>query len=53
VIYNRSVGFLGGIPVYSTNKTDHHDITDLLLKVALKTINLSYKNTRAPVTVIH
>ena len=25
--------------VFSTNKTDHHDITDRLLKVALKTIN--------------
>jgi hypothetical protein len=25
--------------VFSTNKTDRHDITDRLLKVALKTIN--------------
>ena len=25
-------------PVSSTNKTDHHDITDILLKVALNTI---------------
>ena len=25
-------------PVFSTNKTDHHDITELLLKVALNTI---------------
>ena len=26
-------------PVSSTNKTDHHDITEILLKVALNTIN--------------
>jgi hypothetical protein len=25
--------------VYSTNKTDQHDITEILLKVALDTIN--------------
>jgi hypothetical protein len=28
-----------GTPVSSTNKTDHNDITEKLLKVALKTIN--------------
>ena len=27
-----------GIPVSSTNKTDRHDITEILLKVALNTI---------------
>jgi hypothetical protein len=26
------------IPVSSTNKTDHHDITEILLKIALNTI---------------
>ena len=26
-------------PVSSTNKTDHHDITEILLKVALNTLN--------------
>ena len=26
-------------PVSSSNKTDHHDITEILLKVALNTIN--------------
>ena len=30
-------------PVSSTNKTDHHDITDILLKVALNTITLYNK----------
>jgi hypothetical protein len=28
-----------GIPVSSTNKTDRHNITEILLKVALNTIN--------------
>ena len=28
-----------GTPVSSTNKTDCHDITEILLKVALSTIN--------------
>jgi hypothetical protein len=27
-------GFLQGTPVSSTNKTDHYDITEILLKVA-------------------
>ena len=31
----RQVGGSPGIPVSSTNKTDRHDITDILLKVAL------------------
>ena len=31
--------FSPGTPVYSTNKTDHHDIAELVLKVALNTIN--------------
>ena len=30
--------FPTGTPVSSTNKTDHHDITDILLKVALNNI---------------
>jgi hypothetical protein len=29
--------FFPGIPVSSTNKIDHHDITELLFKVALST----------------
>jgi hypothetical protein len=38
-------GFLlsPGTPVSSINKTDHHDITEILLKVALNTIT-----TRSP-----
>jgi hypothetical protein len=32
-------GFSPGTPVSSTNKTDRHDITEILLKVALSTIN--------------
>ena len=32
--------FSPGIPVFSTNKTDHHDISEILLKLVLNTINL-------------
>jgi hypothetical protein len=31
--------FSTGTPVSSTNKTDHHNRTEILLKVALNTIN--------------
>ena len=31
--------FSPGTPVSSTNKTDHHDLTEILLKVGLNTIN--------------
>jgi len=31
--------FSPGTPISSTNKTDRHDITEILLKVASKTIN--------------
>jgi hypothetical protein len=31
-----------GIPVSSTIKTDRHDVTEILLKVALNTINHQY-----------
>ena len=34
-----------GIPVSPTNKTDHHDITEILLKVALNTITLTHNAT--------
>jgi hypothetical protein len=30
-----------GTPVSSTNRTDHHDIAEILLKVALNTITLT------------
>ena len=30
--------FSPGIPISSTNKTDRHDITEILLKVTLNTI---------------
>ena len=33
--------FSPGTPFYSTNKTDRHDITEILLKVALTTITLT------------
>ena len=34
-------GFLRGTPVSPTNKTDRHDITHILLKLALNTIILT------------
>jgi hypothetical protein len=34
-------GFFPGTPVSFTNKTDRHDINEILLKVALNTINLN------------
>jgi hypothetical protein len=40
--------FSPGTPVSSTNKTDRHDITEILLKVALNTISQtkpSHQNT--------
>jgi len=33
-------------PVPSTNKTDRHDITEILLKVALNTIQISYRRDK-------
>ena len=35
--------FSPGTPVSSTNKTDGHDITKILLKVAINTISLNHK----------
>jgi hypothetical protein len=32
--------FSPGTPISSTNKTDHHDIAEILLKVALNTITI-------------
>jgi len=31
-----------GTPVSSTNETDHHDISEILLKVALNTLTLTF-----------
>ena len=40
---------VGDFPTSYTNKTDHHDIAELLLKVALKTINISpFLKTQKP-----
>ena len=36
-------GFSAGPPVSSTNKTDRHDIAEILLKVALNTIKQTNK----------
>jgi hypothetical protein len=39
-----------GTPVSSTNKIDHHDITEILFKVALSTI--SYLSTKVDIIVL-
>jgi hypothetical protein len=36
--------FSPGPPVSSTNKTDHHDITEIVLKVVLSTIKQTKTN---------
>ena len=36
--------FIFTTPLSSTNKTDRHDITEILLKVALNTINQTNRN---------
>jgi hypothetical protein len=33
-------GYLWVLPVFSTNKTDHHDITEIVSKVVLSTITI-------------
>jgi hypothetical protein len=43
VYYKPNVEYIG-ISVSSTNKTDHHGITEILLKVALNTMTLPLNN---------
>jgi hypothetical protein len=38
-LFAAGQGFSAGTPVSSTNETDSHDIAEILLKVALNTIN--------------
>jgi hypothetical protein len=45
VTYGKS-GFSPGTPVSSTNTTDRHDITEILLKVAFNTINPNPRKLR-------
>jgi hypothetical protein len=40
----RQVGGFLPVPVSSINKTDHHDIAEILLKVALNTIKKTNKH---------
>ena len=38
--------FFPGIAVFITNKTDRHDIAEILLKMALNTITYFFKQNR-------
>ena len=40
-VFVNGLRLSSGTPVSSTNKTDHHDITEILLKVALNSIILT------------
>ena len=42
-VSEKGLWFSPGTPVSSTNKTDRNDITEILLKVVLNTINLNFK----------
>jgi hypothetical protein len=52
VTYFGQVVVFSGSSGFSTNKTDHHDITEILLKVALNTIKQTTKQTNRLQTVI-
>jgi len=41
----RSLWFSPSYPVLPTNKTDRHDITEILFKVTTNTVNLSQNQT--------
>jgi len=41
IVLRQVGGFLRVLPVSSTNKTDCHDITEILLNVALNAITLT------------
>ena len=45
-IHWKKKWFSPGTPVSSTNKTNHHDIAEILLKVALSTITLTLKEIK-------
>jgi hypothetical protein len=41
IIIKNGWRFSQGTPVSTTNKTDHHDIAELMLKMALNTITIT------------
>jgi hypothetical protein len=45
-------GFSAGPPVSSTNKTDRHDIAEILLKVTLNTISNKQTNNQTIVEIL-
>jgi hypothetical protein len=47
MVFNATFNNISVISVSSTNKTDRHDITEILLKVALNTIKPNQTNQMA------
>jgi hypothetical protein len=47
--YVRVLWFSSGTPVSFTNKTDRHDIPEILLKVALITIKIYQITSKLPI----
>jgi hypothetical protein len=45
--------FSPGTPVFSTNKTDHHDIADALLKMAFNNMTPTPSSFRRLIKEIH
>jgi hypothetical protein len=45
-VLTAGLWFSSGTPVFSTNKTDRHDITEILLNVALNAIILTLTLTK-------
>ena len=45
-IYACNLSMVYSTPVSFTNKTDHHDMTEILLKVTLNTITLTHLGQR-------
>ena len=48
IVYSSPQWFSPGTPVSSTNKTDRHDITEILLKEVLNTITLTLSLNSSP-----
>ena len=53
IVWHRGQWFSPGTPVSSTNKTGCHDIAEILLKVALNTINQANQSINVKLQFYH